>query len=194
MAEKSRQEALALVREHNRDLSHIRHALAVEACMRHFALQYGGDPDLWGVAGLVHDLDWEEVMETDPGSHTHVAAEILEGLDYPPEVIRAVQSHGWGICSDVEPLSDMEKTLYSVDELTGLVITTALVRPSRSLSDLTAKSVKKKWKDRSFAAGVNRSLIEKGASMMGVELSDLITGVIEAMKPIQSELGLEETA
>lgn len=192
MAKRTREEAFELVKEHNKDLGHIRHALAVEACMRHFASRYGGDPDLWGMAGLVHDLDWEEVMDKDPNSHTHVASEILADQAYPQEVIRAVEAHGWGICSDVEPKSDMEKTLYSVDELTGLVMTTALVRPSKSLSDLTAKSVKKKWKDKAFAAGVDRSIIEKGASMMGIDITDLITGVIEAMRPIQKELGLEE--
>lgn len=194
MREVTREEALELLKEHNKDLGHIRHAMAVEACMRYFATKYGENPDLWGIAGLVHDLDWEEVAETAPESHTHVGAKILEDLNYPAEVVRAVLAHGWGICSDVEPVSNMEKTLFSIDELTGLVMTTALVRPSRSLSDLTVKSVKKKWGDKRFAAGVDRQLIEKGASMMGMELSDLIDGVIEAMKPIQTELGLKESA
>lgn len=187
----SRDDALVLIKEHNKEEGHIRHALAVEACMRYFALKFDQDPDLWGLAGLVHDLDWEEVASC-PDNHTKVAASILEDKGYPEEVIRAVRAHGWGICSDVEPISSMEKTLFSVDELTGLVMTTALVRPSKSLSDLTVKSVKKKWNDKRFAAGVDRQLIEKGADMMGIELSDLISGVIEAMKPVQRELGLEE--
>lgn len=189
----TREEALELLKEHNKDQGHIRHAMAVEACMRYFASRLGQDQDAWGLAGLVHDLDWEEVASC-PEKHTELAASILGEKGYPEEIIRAVRAHGWGICSDVEPISDMEKTLFSVDELTGLVMTTALVRPSRSLSDLTVKSVKKKWGDKRFAAGVNRELIEKGASMMGIELSDLIGGVIEAMKPIQKDLGLEVAA
>ncbi len=187
----SREDALALVREHNKDEGHIRHALAVEACMVYFAQRSGEDPSLWGLAGLVHDLDWESVSSC-PENHTKMAASILEEKGYPEEIIRAVRAHGWGICSDVEPLTPMEKTLYSVDELTGLVMTTALVRPSKSLSDLTVKSVKKKWGDKRFAAGVDRRLIENGAAMMGIDLSDLIGGVIEAMRPIQKDLGLEE--
>lgn len=187
----SREEALGLLKKYNKDQGHIRHALAVEACMRYFAKRADQDQDTWGLAGLVHDLDWEEVSSC-PERHTELSASILREEGYPEEIIRAVRAHGWGICSDVEPISEMEKTLFSVDELTGLVMTTALVRPSRSLSDLTVKSVKKKWNDKRFAAGVDRELIERGASMMGIELSDLIGGVIEAMKPIQVDLGLEE--
>lgn len=186
----TREDALNLVKEHNQDQGHVRHALAVEACMRYFAVKAGQDPDLWGLAGLVHDIDWEEVSSC-PEKHTELGASILKEKGYSDEIVRAVRAHGWGICSDVEPISDMEKTLFSVDELTGLVMTTALVRPSRSLSDLTVKSVKKKWKDKRFAAGVDRDLIEKGAAMMNIELSDLINGVIEAMRPIQEDLGLE---
>ncbi len=187
-----RERALSLIREYNKDEGHIRHALAVEACMRHFADKAGEDGDLWGVVGLLHDLDWEMVSQERPEDHTTVAAEILERESYPDEVIRAVQSHGWGICSEVEPSSTMEKTLYTVDELTGLIMTCALVRPSRSLSDLTVKSVKKKWKDKRFAAGVDRELIQRGAEMMGIEISELIDEVIQAMRPIQGHLGLQE--
>jgi putative nucleotidyltransferase with HDIG domain len=186
----TRENAWELLKEYNEDEGHLRHALAVEACMRYFASKSGEDEDIWGLAGLVHDLDWERVSEKEPENHTKLAAAVLEEKGYPREVIRAVQAHGWGICSDVEPLSEMEKTLYSVDELTGLVMTTALVRPSRSLSDLSVKSVKKKWKDKRFAAGVDRELIERGAAMMGIELTDLIDGVIQAMRPIEKDLGL----
>ncbi|PIE53782.1 MAG: hydrolase [Dethiosulfovibrio peptidovorans] len=188
-----RDRAFSLLREYNKDEGHLRHALAVEACMRHFACKAGEDEDLWGVVGLLHDLDWEMVSQEHPEKHTAVAAEILEKEGYPEEIVRAIQSHGWGICSDVEPRSTMEKTLYTVDELTGLIMTCALVRPSRSLSDLTVKSVKKKWKDKRFAAGVDRKLIERGAAMMDIEISELIGEVIQAMCPVQSHLGLQET-
>lgn len=186
----NRDEAIALLKEHNKDEGHIKHGLAVEACMRYFAVKAGSDENLWGITGLLHDLDWEEVAENNPEKHTHVTAEILRDKQYPEALIRAIQAHSWGITSDVEPLSDMEKTLFTIDELTGLVMTTALVRPSKSLMDLTPKSVKKKWKDKRFAAGVDRDLIEKGASMMGIELQDLIKDVIEAMRPVEADLGL----
>ena len=116
--------------------------------------------------------------------------EILVSENWPPEYIRAVLSHGWGICTDVEPQSDLEKVLFAADELTGLVAATALVRPSKSVMDMKAKSVKKKWKDKSFAAGVNREVIEKGAEMLGMELSELITDVIMGMREVADEIGL----
>jgi len=142
--------------------------------------------DKWGLVGLIHDLDFEKF----PDQHCTKTAEILTERGWPEELVRAVVSHGWGICSDVQPDSDMEKTLYAIDELTGLVAAVALVRPSKSLADLKAKSVRKKWKDKSFAAGVDREIIAKGAEMLGIELSELITDVIEGMKPVADELGL----
>lgn len=187
--ELSRSDTLELLRKHNKDEGHIRHALAVEATMRWFARKAGADEDLWGIAGLIHDIDWEEMQAT-PHLHTKEGAKWLRAEGYPEEIARAVEAHGWGICSDVEPKSPMEKTLFTIDELTGMVITAALVRPSRSLSDLEVKSVKKKWKDKAFARGVDRDLILKGADMMGVQLDDLIQGVIEAMRPVERELGL----
>ena len=187
--ELSRSDTLELLRKHNKDEGHIRHALAVEATMRWFARNAGADEDLWGIAGLIHDIDWEEMQAT-PQLHTKEGAKWLRSEGYPEEIARAVEAHGWGICSDVEPKSPMEKTLFTIDELTGMVITAALVRPSRSLSDLEVKSVKKKWKDKAFARGVDRDLILKGADMMGVQLDDLIQGVIEAMRPVERELGL----
>lgn len=187
--ELSRSDTLELLRKHNKDEGHIRHALAVEATMRWFARKAGADEDLWGIAGLIHDIDWEEMQAT-PQLHTKEGAKWLRSEGYPEEIARAVEAHGWGICSDVEPKSPMEKTLFTIDELTGMVITAALVRPSRSLSDLEVKSVKKKWKDKAFARGVDRDLILKGADMMGVQLDDLIQGVIEAMRPVERELGL----
>ncbi len=185
----SRSAAMELLRKHNRDEGHIRHALAVEATMRWFAREAGADEELWGMAGLLHDIDWEKVQAT-PHLHTKEGAAWLRAEGYPEEIARAVEAHGWGLCSDVEPKSDMEKTLFTIDELTGMVITAALVRPSRSLADLEVKSVKKKWKDKAFARGVDRELILKGAGMMGMELDDLILGVIEAMRPVEKDLGL----
>ena len=162
----TREQAMALLREFNQSEMLIRHALAVEAVMRHMAGRFGGDPDVWGVIGLIHDVDFEKF----PDEHCHKAREILTERGWPESYVRAVVSHGWGICSDVEPLSDMEKTLYAIDELTGLVAATALVRPSKSVMDMTAKSVKKKWKNARFAAGVDRDVIAKGADMLGMEL------------------------
>lgn len=187
----TREKALELLREHNRDESHIQHAFAVEAAMRYFAEKAGEDQDKWGLAGLLHDIDWEETQAT-PEKHCSLAPQWLKEAGYPDDIIRAVQAHGWGICSDVEPVTPMEKALFTVDELTGLIITTALVRPGKSLQDLKVKSVKKKWKDKRFAAGVNRDVITKGAEMMGITLEDLIDGVIAGMKPVERELGLGE--
>ncbi len=185
----SREEAMNVLREYNKDESHIKHALAVEAAMRYFARKADADMEKWGVVGLLHDIDWERTQDT-PERHTHEGALWLEAKGYPEDIVRAVKAHGWGMVSDVKPVSLMEKTLYAVDELTGLVIAAALVRPSKSLQDLTVKSVKKKWKDKAFARGVNRDVILKGAEMLDVAIDELIDGVIRALQPIEEELGL----
>ena len=186
----TREEAYALLTKYNSSESLIKHALAVEGVMRYCARKRGEDEDKWGIIGLVHDLDYEQF----PEEHCRMSRKILEENGWPEEYIRAVVSHGWGICSDVEPRTELEKVLYAVDELTGLVVTTALVRPSRSVMDLKAKSVKKKWKDKRFAAGVDRSIIEKGANMLGVELPDLITDTSMGMRDVAEEIGLKGTA
>ena len=183
----SREEALTILKEFNQSDSLIRHALAVEAVMRHMARQRGEDEEKWGVIGLVHDLDYEKFPEI----HCQKSEEILRERGWPDEYVRAVVSHGWGLCSEVKPESELEKVLYAIDELTGLVAASALVRPSKSVLDLKAKSVKKKWKDKGFAAGVDRSVIEKGAEMLGVELADLITDTIEGMRVVAEEIGLK---
>lgn len=183
----SREEALSLLRKYNQNEGLIKHALAVEAVMRYRARKGGHDEEKWGVIGLIHDLDYEQF----PEQHCRKAEEILNGEGWPAEYVRAVVSHGWGICTEVEPQNDLEKVLYAVDELTGLVAATALVRPSRSVLDMTAKSVRKKWKDRSFAAGVNRDVIEKGAGMLGVELGELISDVIMGMRDVADQIGLK---
>jgi predicted hydrolase (HD superfamily) len=183
----TREEALALLRQYNKNESLIKHAMAVEGVMRYIARKRGEDEEKWGVVGLIHDLDYEQF----PDQHCKKTEEILKENDWPEAYIRAAVSHGWGICTDVKPESDMEKVLYAIDELTGLVVTSALVRPSKSVMDMKAKSVKKKWKQKQFAAGVDRSIIEKGAEMLGVELGELITDTIMGMREVAEEIGLK---
>lgn len=183
----SREEAYSLLKTYNQNEGLIKHALAVEAVMRYFARKRRQDEEKWGVIGLVHDLDYEQF----PDQHCRKTEEILTSKNWPAEYIRAVVSHGWGICTDVEPQSDLEKVLFVVDELTGLVAATALVRPSKSVMDVKVKSVKKKWKDKSFAAGVNRDIIETGAEMLCVELNELIEDVIMGMRDVAAEIGLQ---
>ena len=183
----TREEALNLLRQYNKNESLIKHAMAVEGVMRYIARKRGEDEEKWGVIGLIHDLDYEQF----PDQHCKKTEEILTDNDWPEAYIRAVVSHGWGICTDVKPESDMEKVLYAIDELTGLVVTSALVRPSKSIMDMKAKSVKKKWKQKQFAAGVDRSIIEKGAEMLGVELGELITDTIMGMREVAEEIGLK---
>jgi predicted hydrolase (HD superfamily) len=183
----TREQAFNLLRQYTKTESLIKHGLAVEAVMRHFARARGGDEDKWGIIGLVHDLDWDQF----PEEHCKKTEQILRENQWPEEYIRAVISHGWGICTDVKPETEMEKVLYAVDELTGLVTTAALVRPGRSIMDMEAKSVKKKWKDRRFAAKVDRSIIDRGAEMLGMERGALITETILGMRQVAEALGLK---
>jgi putative nucleotidyltransferase with HDIG domain len=183
----TREETLNLLKQYNKNESLIKHALAVEGVMRYMARKRGEDEEKWGVIGLIHDLDYERF----PDQHCKKTEEILRENDWPEEYIRAVVSHGWGICTDVKPESEMEMILYAIDELTGLVVTSALVRPSKSVMDMKTKSVKKKWKQKQFAAGVDRSIIEKGAEMLGLELSELITDTIMGMRDVAAEIGLK---
>lgn len=182
----TREEAFELLTTYNQNDALIKHALAVEAVMRTMARQFNQDEEVWGIVGLIHDLDYEQF----PDQHCHKTAEILRKHQWPEELIRAVMSHGWGICTDIKPLSDMEKTLYAMDELTGLVAATALVRPSKSVMDVKVKSVKKKWKEKSFAAGVNREIIQQGAEMLDIEVSELIDKTILAMREVADDIGL----
>ena len=183
----AREEALELFKTYNKSESLLKHALSVEGVMRHMAKKAGEDEDKWGIIGLVHDLDYEMY----PDQHCTMTRKILAENGWPDEYIRAVVSHGWGLVSDVEPVSLLERTLFAMDELTGLVTTSALVRPSRSVMDMEAKSVKKKWSDKRFAAGVDRSVIEKGASMLGTSLDELITDCIMGMRDVAEEIGLK---
>ncbi|MBN1827787.1 MAG: HD domain-containing protein [Deltaproteobacteria bacterium] len=182
----SRDEAIALLHEFNENESLRRHAYAVEAVMRHMARKRGEDEETWGIVGLIHDLDYGLF----PEEHCRKTGEILKARMWPEPLIRAVRSHGWGICSDLEPKTDLEKTLFAVDELTGLVAASALVRPSKSLKDLTVKSVMKKWKSPAFAAGVDRSIIEQGAAMLGMNIPALVDDVIMGMRQVADEIGL----
>ncbi len=183
----TREEALALLKQFNQNESLVKHALAVEGVMRYFARKRGEDEEKWGTIGLIHDLDYEKF----PEQHCQKTEEILQQNNWPAEYIRAVISHGWGICTDVKPESELEKVLYTIDELTGLVVTTALVRPSKSVLDVKAKSVKKKWKDKRFAAGVDRTIIQRGAEMLGMELSEVINDTIMGMREVAEEIGLK---
>lgn len=182
----TRNDAFELLKEYNGDAL-VTHGLAVEGTMRYFAKKAGEDEEKWGIVGLLHDLDYEKY----PDEHCHKTQEIMQGKGYSDEIIRAIMSHGYGICTDIEPLSKMEKTLYAVDELTGLITACALVRPSKSVMDLEVKSVKKKFKTRAFAAGASREVIQKGADMLDMELGELMSEVILAMREIAPELGLE---
>jgi predicted hydrolase (HD superfamily) len=153
------------------------------------ARKSGEDEEKWGIIGLIHDLDYEMY----PEQHCTMTKKILEENGWPADYVRAVLSHGWGLVTDVEPVTLLEKTIFAIDELTGLVVTSALVRPSRSVLDMEARSVRKKWNDKRFAAGVDRSVIEKGAAMLGVNLDDLITDCIMGMGEVAEEIGLKGT-
>ena len=165
----------------------MKHALTVESVMRHFAGLLGEDEEKWGIIGLLHDIDYEMY----PEQHCIKAKEILTERGWPEDYIHAVLSHGWKLCSDVEPTEKMEKILYTIDELTGLIAATAIMRPSRSILDMEVKSVKKKWKQKSFAAGVNREVIEEGAALLGMEMDTIIGETINGMKKAAEEIGLK---
>ncbi|MCF6334464.1 MAG: hydrolase, partial [Spirochaetales bacterium] len=171
MKNPTREDAYNLLTEFTKSDSLIKHGLSVEGVMRYFAKKNKEAIEKWGIIGLLHDMDYEMY----PEEHCVKVREIMEEKEWPEEYIRAVQSHGYGLCVDVKPESLLEKTLYAIDELTGLITATALVRPSRSVMDIKVKSVKKKWKAKQFSAGVDRTIIEKGAEELGVELTDLIT-------------------
>lgn len=179
-------EALALLKEYNESDALVKHGLAVEGVMRHFARKYGEDEEKWGIVGLLHDLDYEKY----PDQHCVKVQEIMQERDIDPEIIRAVASHGYGICVDIEPQSQMEKVLYTIDELTGLVNATAIMRPSKSVLDLETKSVKKKFKSKGFAAGVDREIIKKGCERLEMDLGDVIEEVILGMREVCDAIDL----
>lgn len=189
MGTPTREDAWKLLNKHVKSENLLKHSLAVESVMRYLARKHGEDEEKWSVVGLAHDVDYEEY----PEQHCEKVREILEAEAWPEEYIRAIQSHGYSRVNEIEPLSLMEKSLFAIDELTGLVTATALVRPSKSVMDVKTKSVKKKWKDRSFSAAVDRELIADGAGRLGVELSELIGDTIAGMQAAAEALGLAGT-
>lgn len=180
MMELTREQAWALLRRYNQEPFHLRHAVTVEAVMEWYAgqLGYADEADFWGMVGLLHDLDFEQW----PEEHCRKAGQLMEAEGLDPRLIHAVVSHGWGVCSDVEPEHQMEKVLFAADELTGLIWAAALMRPSKSVQDMELKSLKKKFKDRKFAAGCSREIIQQGAGLLGWELDTLLERTLEAMR------------
>lgn len=189
----TRQDAWALVSEYTQSESLRRHMLAVESAMRAYAPRFAGDADLWGITGLLHDFDYEQNPDVAVEGHPVVGSRILRQRGVPEEIIRAILSHAPEI-TGIQPETPMEKALYAVDELTGFIIAVALVRPSKSVIDVELKSIKKKWKDKLFAAPVDRGHIEEAAAALGVPLDEHIQGVLEAMKADAAALGLSGAA
>lgn len=183
----TREQAWEWLCQYNESESLRKHALTVEGVMRHFAALAGEDPEAWGIVGLLHDLDYEQY----PEQHCQKVQEILREKGADEALIRAVASHGYGLCCDIEPQSRLEKTLFTIDELSGLITAAALMRPSRSVMDLEVKSVKKKFKDKRFAAGVDREVIIQGAQRLGMELDAVIAETIQGMREIAESIGLE---
>lgn len=185
----TRAQALALLQKYNKEPFHILHALTVEAVMRHFAntLGYGEEADFWALCGLLHDVDFEQF----PQEHCKKAPELLAEINAEPELVRAVCAHGYGLVSDVKPELEMEKVLFAADELTGLIGAAARMRPSKSVSDMEVSSLKKKFKDKKFAAGCSRDVIAQGAEMLGWPLETLFEKTIEAMRATEESVKAE---
>lgn len=183
----TREQAVELLRSYNESEALVKHALAVEGVMRHFAALYPDeDAELWGIVGLLHDLDYEKF----PDQHCKKTGEILRGQGYDELIAHGCESHGYGICIDVEPVSNMEKVLFTIDELTGLITAAVIMRPSKSVLDIELSSVKKKFKDKKFAAGVDRELVRQGCERLGMELDDVISHVILGMRECCDAIGL----
>ncbi|MBR0280079.1 MAG: HD domain-containing protein [Oscillibacter sp.] len=182
----NRETALALLKKYNQEPYHIRHSLTMEGVMRWYAneLGFADDADFWAAAGLLHDIDFERW----PDEHCQKAPELLAEIDCSPELVHAVCSHGYGICSDVEPTELMEKVLFAADELTGLIFAAAKMRPSHSVQDMEVKSLNKKFKDKRFAAGCSRDVIRTGAERLGWELPELMEKTISAMRSCEDEV------
>lgn len=185
----NREAAVALLKKYNQEEFHLRHAYTVEAVMRWFAenLGYAEDADFWATVGLLHDIDFEKY----PEEHCIKAPELLREINASEELIHAVCSHGWGITSEVEPTHQMEKVLFAVDELTGLIGACALMRPSKSCKDMEVSSLKKKFKDKKFAAGCSRDVITKGAGLLGWELPELFEKTILAMRSCEDSVNAQ---
>ncbi|WP_302826449.1 hydrolase [Anaerofustis stercorihominis] len=182
----TRDEAFELLKKYNKEAFHIRHAITLEKVLMWYAnkLGYEGEREYWGIVGLLHDIDFELY----PDEHCKKAVDLLKEGGVNESVIRSVCSHGYGICSDIKPEHEMEKVLFAVDELTGLINAAALMRPSKSTKDMELKSLKKKFKSKGFAAGCDRDIIKRGAEMLGMELNDLLKDTLEAMKDCEDEI------
>ena len=182
----TRKEALSLLKEYNKEPFHILHGLTVEGVMRWYAkeLGYVDEEEYWGIVGLLHDIDFELY----PGEHCKKAPELLKEVDASDEFIHAVCSHGYGLCSDVEPTHEMEKILFATDELTGLIGAAAIMRPSKSVQDMELSSLKKKFKDKKFAAGCSRDVIKEGAERLGWELDKLLEETLLAMRVDEDQI------
>lgn len=183
----TKEQAWETVRKYNKDKFHLQHALTVGKIMKQFALEVGEDAEYWEIIGMLHDVDFELY----PEQHCQKAPEMLREAGADDSVIHAVCSHGYGLCSDVKPELLMEKILFATDELTGLIGAAALMRPSKSVQDMELKSLKKKFKDKSFAAGCSRDVIRQGAEMLGWELDELLSKTLEAMRACEAELNEE---
>ena len=176
----TRDNAFKLLKKYNKDNFHIIHGETVEGVMRYFALEKGYDPEFWGIVGLLHDIDFEMW----PDEHCKKAPELLDEIEAPKEMVHAIVSHGYGLCADIKPEHEMEKILFATDELTGLIGAAALMRPSKSCKDMELKSIKKKFKDKKFAAGCDRAVIKQGAEMLDLELDELMQKTLDAMKTL----------
>ena len=183
----TRSQALALLQKYNQEPFHILHGLTVEGVMRYFAQETGEDPDFWGIVGLLHDVDFERW----PEKHCLEAPRLLAEINAEPEMIHAICSHGYGICCDVEPLEQMEKILFATDELTGLIGAAAKMRPSKSVCDMEVSSLKKKFKDKKFAAGCSRDVIRQGAERLGWTIEELMEKTILAMRSCEESVNEE---
>lgn len=185
--ELTREQALALLQKYNKESFHIQHALTVEGVMRWFAEEYGEDANFWGLCGLLHDVDFEVY----PDQHCLKAPELLAEVNASPEMVHAICSHGYGLCCDVEPIHIMEKILFAADELTGLIGAAARMRPSKSVMDMEVSSLKKKFKDKKFAAGCSRDVIKNGAERLGWTLEELMEKTILAMRSCEASIADE---
>lgn len=183
----NRTDAIELLKKYNKEEFHIRHACTVEQVMKYFAEKYGEDLEFWGIVGLLHDIDFEMF----PNEHCKKAPELLNEINCDSKMIHAICSHGYGICSDVEPINQMEKILFATDELTGLIWAAAKMRPSQSTKDMELKSLKKKYKDKKFAAGCSREIIERGANQLNWELDKLLEETLKAMQEVEDKISLD---
>ena len=182
--------AYELLKKYNKEHFHLQHGRTVALVMRYFAEKegFGDEADFWEIVGLLHDIDFEQY----PQQHCIKGKELLEAAGAEPELVHAMQSHGWQICTDVQPQHQMEKILYATDELTGLIGAAALMRPSKSVQDMELKSIKKKFKDKHFAAGCSRDVFKRGAELLGWSLDELLTQTLSAMKAVEDKIPNED--